>query len=64
MNKKLFQWQEKIIEYLTTLSDEELFDYIIEQSRGDDWENEFTSRGYWEFEYCIKEFKKRIFPEQ
>ncbi len=53
-------WQDKIIEFEKTLSNRELFDEVINQAAGDDYDGGFTTHGDWEFRYLRDKLERRL----
>lgn len=58
--KKLLKWQQYIVDKVSKMSNENLFNYILEVSTGDSWDGCFTDRGCWEFYYIIDQYKERL----
>ena len=52
--------QQKVIERVARLSNEELLDEVLSQAQGDSWDGNFTENGLWEYEYYKTELKKRL----
>ena len=56
----LLLYQKKIIEKEKGMSNQELFDEVLSQAGGDDWEGCFTTKGFWEFEYLESKLRERL----
>ena len=51
MSGKVYQWQQKIIDYYSNISNVDLLDEVLDLARGNDWEGAFTDHGWWKFNY-------------
>jgi len=54
------QWQLQIIDREKTWTNEELFDEVLSQAKGDDYDGHFTEHGYWEYKYLCEQLRKRL----
>ena len=58
---KILKWQQELIEYYATMSNEDLLNEVIEQSSGlDDIEGLFTSRDAWGYKYAKRLLWERV----
>jgi hypothetical protein len=55
------KWKQNIIENVASMSNENLFEYVLEMAMGDTEDGRYTLDGFWEYEYVRDEFKRRIF---
>jgi len=54
------KWQHDYIDYLSKMSDMELFEQIVEDGSGDDFDGAFTNRGWWRWCYLVALFRHRL----
>ena len=57
---KLLLYQQKIIEQEKSMSNQELFDEVLSQSSGDDYDGMFTPTGEWEYSYLLTKLRERL----
>ena len=60
MGKKLFKWQQKIVDRVKEYTNDELLDETFLAAGGDDWDGHFTDRGLWEYRFMTGELRKRL----
>ncbi len=56
----MLKWQQAILKEIHSATNRELFDDFIELAGGDDWDGQFTDRGWWEFEQLQNELESRL----
>ena len=60
MSKKVYKWQQDIIDYCANISNEDLLEEVISSAAGDDWDGEFTDQGQWGFNYAKSLLYERL----
>ncbi len=57
---ELLFYQKKIVENEKNMSNEELFDEVLSQATGDDYDGCFTTKGLWEYNYLESKLRERL----
>lgn len=60
MGDKLLLWQQRIVDYTPSMSNEALFEDVLQQASGDDYDGCFTIRGWWKYEYLANALRERL----
>lgn len=56
----MYKWQLQVVEREKAYTNEELYDEVLSQSQGDDWDGYFTRQGQWEFDYLERKLRERL----
>jgi len=54
------KWQENYIVLIKKLSNYDVFDQLIYDAQGDDWDGAFTDQGEWKFHTLRAEVEERL----
>ena len=54
------KWQQKFMGYVESLTDESLYNSIIYNSGGDDYDGGFTNRAAWKQSYAEEKLRERL----
>ena len=57
---KMSLWQIEIVEKVSKMNNRELYEYFMDVSQPDDYDGDFTSRGYWIAGYVGQVFEDRL----
>lgn len=59
-DKRLQKWEQECLEKILAMTNDDLFKAILACVCGDDYEGEFTERGYFEYVHLEEEMRKRL----
>ena len=57
---KLLKWQQKYIDYVNGLTNDDLFQDVMDDCHVDSWDGCFTAGGFWIYTWVCNELRIRL----